>query len=79
MHCHINEKLVYPIEKKRVVGANMKYQLIIDHINQNSNWINNFDLAIWTLTPDDYIIQGNSSTGKLSYADEQDYFCFICY
>ena len=78
----MNEKVIYPIAKKRVVGAtritDTNYKFLLDGISKRDNWINNLDLALWTLTTNDYIVQGDAYTRKIS-AGDNDYFCFICY
>ena len=88
--CTINEKVVYPIEKKYVFGVtrrtDMSYGGLKNAIDKNTDkttpWVNYYDLAIWiwTLTTDDYLVQADPTTGKITYpVCEGDRFCFICY
>ena len=56
--------------------ADDTYQRLCEMINCQA--MPEYDITLWTLTQDDYIVQGDASTGRISYGDN-DYFCFICY
>lgn len=58
----------------------MSYQSLKNAIDKTTPWVNYYDLAIWTLTADDYLVQADPTTGKITYPSaEGDRFCFLCY
>ena len=76
--CNVNEKVVYPIAKKRVVGAT---QITNETYNRWKEFLNKgslYDIYDWTLTIDDYIIAVKSDS-QILHTEDLDLFCFICY
>ena len=78
----MNEKVVFPIAKNRVVGAckvsDDAFDKLKNDIIANSS---PKDLYLWTLTSDDYWVGINRFTNQLLVSGlfDQEYLCFICY
>lgn len=84
MRCEINKKLIYPIAKNRVVGATKisddNYKTMVDLINLKDATINSkYDLFLWNLSTDDYIVAVDRFDNDLISGFEKEYFLFICY
>ena len=82
MNCQIMRKLVYPIAKKKVIGVTRMsddtYEKAVEMINAGN--MPEYDLTLWTLTLDDYIIALNRNTNTLiSVNKDSDNFLFSCY
>lgn len=82
-YVHINNKIVYPIAKKRLVGATRICDWdskAVRDINATGTWANGYDFTPWTITTDDYFLAVNAKNGYLVGSDsDADWFCFICY
>lgn len=70
--------MVYPIAKKKVVGATNisddNYANIVKYVKVHENT----DFYLWTLTTDDYLIAVNRFTIEL-YTTNSEHYCFICF
>lgn len=45
----------------------------------NSQAMPAYDITLWTLTEDDYIVSLKRYTNEIVGSYEENYFCFICY
>ena len=74
-------KVVFPIEKNRVVGVTRytdnEYETTVIQFSQGGA----YNLNLWTLTTDDYIVGVDRNTNTLLSTESKDreFFCFICY
>ena len=74
----VNQKVVYPIAKKQVLGATKisddGYEEILGYIKSSRT----LDVFLWTLSNDDYIV-GISSFDNGIINNDYEMFLFICY
>ena len=70
----INQKMVYNIEPKKILGCCKVSDDFYDVIKTST-----CGLYAWTLTNDNYIIAANRSTGSILNITDGEQFCFICY
>lgn len=78
----MNQKVVYPIAKKYVIGAtritNASYDKIIEMMSVPQ--LHTYNLGLWTLTTDDYLVEAKRDGSALdTNNDDGEFICFICY
>ena len=76
----MTNKVVYPIAKKRVIGATKISDDTYDSAVRFLNEKRQVNLYSWSLTIDDYLIGIDRYTNTLlAPVADYDYFLFFCY
>ena len=81
----MNSKLVYPIATKYVVGATKitddSYNNVLPvlSVDNSSNARADFDICLWTLTSDNYIITLGRYSNTILGNKDWEKMCFICF